>query len=106
MAINRVAAQTMIREIPAKLRNAARAERKAIINESKMDPVGTSIKAAHGQFDFVNNIKLQKKIAKINEKFASEQYAKTDNFIQRQPSGLMPSKTAPEVVKASTYLGN
>ncbi len=106
MAINRVAAQTMIREIPAKLRNAARAERKAIINESKMDPVGTSIKAAHGQFDFVNNIKLQKKIAKINEKFATEQYAKNDSFIQRQPSGVLHSKNTPEVVKASTYLGN
>ncbi len=106
MSINRVAAQTMIKEIPAKLRNAARAERKAIINEYKSDPVSASVKVAHGQFDFVNNIKLQKKIAKINEKFASEQYAKTDNFIQRQPSGLMPSKTAPEVVKASTYFGN
>ena len=57
MTINRVAAQQIIKKVPTKLRDAARAERKVIINESKKDPIGTSIRAAHGQFDFVNNEK-------------------------------------------------
>lgn len=100
MPINRVAAQKMINEIPAKLRNAARAERKAIITESKSDPIGTSIKAAHGQFEFVNNIKLQKKLAKINQELAANKYSNP-----RQPIGENAVRKEVEVIKASSYLG-
>lgn len=107
MTINRIAAQAMINEIPAKLRNAARAERKVIAQASKQDPVGTSIKAAHGYFEFANNTKLQSKMIKIKERIAAEEYAKTNPFIQRQPMGAMVAEAAAEspVVHASMFLG-
>ena len=107
MTINRVAAQAMINEIPAKLRNAARAERKVIAKASKEDPVGTSFKAAYGYFNFANNVKLQDKIIKIKERIAAEQYAQGNPFIQRQPIGSMTAAAASEspVVQASMFLG-
>lgn len=107
MTINRVAAQTMIKEIPAKLRKAAREERKVIAQASKQDPVGTSIKAAQGYFEFANNTKLQSKMIKIKERIAAEEYAKTNPFIQRQPMGAMAAEAAAEspVVHASMFLG-
>lgn len=89
MSINRVAAQKLISEIPAKLRNAARAERKVIIEETKKDPVGTSIRAARGQFDFSSNVKLQQKMEQLKNKMAVEAYEEKQaaSFIQRQPTG-------------------
>lgn len=91
MKIDRVAVQQIIDTVPAKLRNAARAERKAIITESRKDPIGTSIRAAHGQFDFSSNVKLQKQISKLNDKIAADAYksSHSTSFIQRQPMGEM-----------------
>lgn len=108
MSINRVAAQRLISEIPVNLRNAARAERKVIINETKKDPVGTSIRAAYGQFDFTNNIKLQQKMAKLKNKIALETYDNkhsAEPFIQRQPTGPVEQLTKKnKVVHASMML--
>ena len=107
MAINRIAASTMIREIPAELRNAARAERKVIINESKKDPISTSIKAAHGQFDFAKSIELKNKMEAIKNKLAVQAYEKAsaDTFIQRQPIGEISKNVAQnQEVYAGMYL--
>ena len=98
MAINRVAAQQMIKTIPTKLRAAARQERKVMHLEEKMDPVGASFKRAHGLFDFVNNEKLKALKNEIKQKLS------LDKFVSpRQPI----TRTAVhdvEVVKASSIL--
>lgn len=99
MTINRVAAQQIIKKVPTKLRDAARAERKVIINESKKDPIGTSIRAAHGQFDFVNNEKLQKMLSDLNKKLSA------DKFVSPRQPITRTSTPEVEVVKASSILG-
>lgn len=109
MPINRIAAQRLISEIPQKLRNAARAERKIIINETKKDPVGTSIRAASGQFDFTNNVELQTKVQHLKNKMAVEAYEKKQNsqtFIHRQPQGNVVQcyTNTPKVIHASMVL--
>lgn len=106
MAINRIAAQTLINEISPNLRRAARAERKTIINESKQDPIGTSIKAAHGQFEFVNNLKLQEKVTKLKSELAAKLYeqAQAESFIHRQPMGSINLSKPEDVVHASMVL--
>ena len=65
MAINRVAVQTIIDTVPAKLRNAARAERQALIKETKKDPIAASFMAAKGEIPFFNNNKLQTELGKL-----------------------------------------
>ena len=104
MKINRVAVQQIIDAVPTKLRNAARAERKVIITESKKDPIGTSIRTTHGQFNFSNNLKLQKQIKKISANIAAAEYksAETKSFIQRQPFNIsLASDNRSNVVHAS-----
>lgn len=104
--INRIAAQKMLQEIPTALRNAARAERKAIIKETKLDPLGTSFKTSHGQFEIVNNIKLKKEMDKVLSDIAAQDAYKVENFIQRQPANtLSKDMNTPEVVHASMFLG-
>lgn len=108
MAINRVAVQTIIDTVPAKLRNAARAERQALIKETKKDPIAASFMAAKGEIPFFNNNKLQTELGKLNNKLAAEAYeAKTaGEFIQRQPHGSMIAESAERpVVHASMNLG-
>lgn len=106
MAINRVAVQTIIDTVPAKLRNAARAERQALIKETKKDPIAASFMAAKGEIPFFNNNKLQSELSKLNNKLAADAY-KTDNaFVHRQPHGSMIAESAEKsVVHASMNLG-
>lgn len=103
--INRIAAQKMLQEIPTALRNAARAERKAIIKETQLDPLGTSFKTSHGQFEIVNNIKLKKAMDKVLSDIAAQDAYKAENFIQRQPINTLPKEVnSPKVIQASMLL--
>lgn len=106
MAINRVAVQTIIKNIPTELRNAARKERKVIINETKKDPIAASFMAAKGELSYVSNNILKAKLAELNKKLAAEAYAETNQFVHRQPMGNVAQQVKPDVVKASSYLNN
>lgn len=75
MAINRLAAETIIQQVPKKLRDAARVERKLINQYMKEDPVGHSFKVSHSGFEYSNNDKLRMLISEINTKISSEIYA-------------------------------
>src|SRR5574344_2214680 len=74
MAINKIAAQKIIKNIPQDLRIAARKERQSIINARKADPTGAAYKAAHGYFPITNNRTLEKQINELKNQIAvSEQ---------------------------------
>lgn len=106
MAINRVAVQTIIDTVPAKLRNAARAERQALIKETKKDPIAASFMAAKGEIPFFNNNKLQSELGKLNNKLAADAYKTDHAFVHRQPHGSMIAESAEKpVVHASMNLG-
>ena len=105
MRINREAAQKLIKEIPADLRKAARAERKTIAKDVQKDHVGTAYRAAHGYYNTTNNFKYTQDLIKLKEKIAQEQYSSNHPFIQRQPYGPNSGNQTPKVIKASTYLG-
>ena len=105
MKINRVAAQKLIKEIPADLRKAARAERKKIAKDAQQDPIGTSLRASYGYYNTTNNFKYTQDLIKLKEKIAQEQYSSNHPFIQRQPYGSHAANSETRVIKASTYLG-
>ena len=79
--------RTIVRKIPVELRNAARKERAIIHKEMVQDPISASFKLSHGQYNFENNLKLQKEVAKLLDAKASTTYAETNQFFQRQPIG-------------------
>ncbi len=108
MAINRIAAQTMIDTIPQKLRAAARKERQLLLKETKKDPIAASFMAAKGEIPFFNNAKLTNTINEINKKLATEAYQQkqAQEFVQRQPMGFLNEEAAAnEVVHASMFIG-
>lgn len=72
--INRVLAQRVIERIPVTLRDAARFERRVIQKELVKEPIYTSVKVSHGQFSFVNNENLLKKLKDIKTQFVKEIY--------------------------------
>ncbi len=82
MRINREAAAQIINRIPADLRNAARAERKAIAKDVKKDPVATAYRAAHGYYNSVNDFKYNQELIKVKEQIAKEQYSKNNPVIK------------------------
>lgn len=102
MSIDRIAVQKIIDKIPRELRNAARIERKIVVDSAKSNPISTSIEAAYGKFDFSNNIELQAKIRELNKKLAEDAYK---SIYHRQPTGFMSQcDNMPDVVKASMNL--
>lgn len=109
MTINRLAAKTFISSISSELRAAARQERKALIQATKKDPVGTAFEAAKGRFSYENNNKLTEQLNELNKKFAAQQYeqAQAKAFTNRMPIGNTAPQKAPaeKVVHASMILG-
>lgn len=77
MAINRTGAQELISKIPQKLRNAARAERKAFINAPHIQGNTTEIAQKQAYHPMPKNKELNAQIEQLTAYNAHQNYMKT-----------------------------